>query len=89
MNIGGVYGKAKEQETDVLRGWKRLDLPFKVEYPHDRGGLGLGSGGCIKSASQEEELECTGPRSLNEFLVEARGISTCGCGNSAPDDFKN
>ena len=34
MNIGGIYGKVKEQETDVLRSWKRLDLPFKVGYPH-------------------------------------------------------
>ena len=89
MNIGGIYGKAKEQETDVLRGWKRLDLPFKGGYPHDRGGLGLGSSGCSKSTSQEEELECAGPRSLSEFLVEERGISTCGCGNCVPGDFKH
>ena len=34
VNIGGIYGKAKEQETDVLRDWKRLDLPFKVGYPY-------------------------------------------------------
>ena len=34
VNIGGVNGKAKEQGTDVPRGWKRLDLPFKVGLPH-------------------------------------------------------
>ena len=34
MNIGGIYGKAKEQEPDVRRGWKRFDLPFKGGYPH-------------------------------------------------------
>ena len=86
MNIGGTYGKVKEQETDVLRGWKRLDLPFKVGYPHRPRRTG---GGCSESASQEEELECAGPRSLSECLVEARGISTCGSGDCVPGDFKH
>ena len=61
----------------------------KEGTPTDRGGLELGSGGCSKSTSHEEELECARPRSLSEFLVEGRGISTCGCGNCIPGDFKH
>ena len=33
MNIGGIYGKEKEQETDVLRGWKRLDPAIQSRVP--------------------------------------------------------
>ena len=85
MNIGGTYGKVKEQETDVLRGWKRLDLPFKVGYPHRPRRTRT----WIRRLHQEEELECAGPRSLSELLVEARGISTCGSGDCVPGDFKH
>ena len=68
MNIGGIYRKAKAQETDGLRGWKRLDLPFKVGHPYRPKRTGdLDPAVAAKVLAKKKNWSAPGPDRLANF----------------------